>query len=310
MEKAKIISEIIESLKRKDCYDDITTYSGKQQPSCESSFKSLDTISNDTTTVDYSSQPAIIQENDLAHSFKDIKEGERTDVESILRLAIRYELGLGIPVDDNKANELYKRVKKECLVRNFYIQNSLNIRTGVISDAIQFNYRTIFDSVNKRKIEKEEEKRKSEEADRRRREENRRHAEEWERLQKERKEREIAELIKAEKQRLIKEMYSYHKSWKRLRFKLYINATKEQVNQLNKKINKYNNEIKGLNYDKIRYDKVKGLVEGCFEKIYTDKNIGFIRSFFISEMDKQRELTLEGLFIEVADFCETIKIKL
>lgn len=287
-------------------------------------------VSNGTTDIDYESLPVKIITNNLINCFKEIQEGKCLSDEDTLRLAIRYELGLGVPVNIVKAEQLFAQIEnKTNLLRNLYPQKSIEERTGIISDSITIEYKTYFDSEKERELDCIKKKKEREEAERkrqlrwekekelRRKEiEERRKIEEEEykkREEQEQKKREIEERRKREEselKELISEMYSYNKSQNRLSFKLYIRARKEKLIELNKIINAYNNAIKGSEYDKVIFDKEKGLVEGCFTRIYTDKNIGFIQSIFIGKTEKEREKSFENLFIKVADFCESIKIRL
>ena len=251
--------------------------------------------SNPITEIDYQSLPVKIVSNNLVNCFKKIHEGKCLSDEDTLRLAIRYELGLGVPVDILKAEQLFAQIEnKTNLLLNLYPQKSIEERTGIISDSITIEYKTYFDSEKERELDcirREKERKEAEqkrqlrwenEKELRRKEiEERRKKEEEEykkREEQEQKKREIEERRKREEselKKLISEMYSYNKSQKRLSFKLYIRARKEKLIELNKIITAYNNAVKDSEYDKIIFDKEKGLVEGCFTRIYTDKNIGF-----------------------------------
>lgn len=63
-----------------------------------------------------------------------IREAEKNNVEAQIRLAIKYELGLGVAVDVDKAQLLYSKIKENTELKSL-IPSDINVRTGVVSDS-------------------------------------------------------------------------------------------------------------------------------------------------------------------------------
>lgn len=191
------------------------------------------------------------------------------DKDDVLRWAIRYELGLGVSPDPDKARELYAKLDDDNILLKSLNQVDTTNQTGVISDSYKIESKITFDSTIELKKKKEK------------------------------KEREEREKLKSK-------MYYYYGS----SFLFYIDASEEQMKELKKVINKYNNAIYGCDmYKTISFNKSKSIisVSGSFERYYTDGS--FFRELFSSNYNKQKEEEIRKLFIKTCEFCESLKIK-
>ena len=177
------------------------------------------------------------------------------DKESILKWAIRYELGLGVPVDTDKAEELYAKVSNGNIVLNSLFPNDKSKRSGIISDAYSVETTVLYDSM---KVNAEFYKAKRIEEDR-------------QKLiirQKEEAERKKIEEIK----RLKKEAFK-HKSIGFLEFSYIVKCISPDLESL---IKGYNTKAEKYGYDKIIVDKDLKLIKGQYkDKSYTGE--GFVK---------------------------------
>lgn len=63
-----------------------------------------------------------------------ILEAENNNIEAQMRLAVKYEFGLGVAVDVDKAQLLYSKIKENIELKSL-IPSDINVRTGVVSDS-------------------------------------------------------------------------------------------------------------------------------------------------------------------------------
>jgi len=206
-----------------------------------------------------------------------IREAEKNNVEAQMRLAVKYEFGLGVAVDVDKAQLLYSKIKENIAFKSL-VSLDINTRTGVVSDVYKIEYELLYDSEQEEKMRYEERKQQEEI----------------------RKQKEKKRIQQKEKLKDIKNKFS-NDEYKVVSFSVMIDATSNQTKELIEKINEYNNIIKDYNYDNIIFDKLKSLVTGRFEKKYMWSKRGLFSFWGIDE--KQRESGFGYKFVHIYEFC-------
>ena len=206
-----------------------------------------------------------------------IREAEKNNVEAQMRLAVKYEFGLGVAVDVDKAQLLYSKIKENIAFKSL-VSLDINTRTGVVSDVYKIEYELLYDSEQEEKMRYEERKQQEEI----------------------RKQKEKKRIQQKEKLKDIKNKFS-NDEYKVVSFSVMIDATSNQTKELIEKINEYNNIIKDYNYDNIIFDKLKSLVTGRFEKKYMWSKRGLFSFWGIDE--NQRESGFGYKFVHIYEFC-------
>ena len=195
--------------------------------------------------------------------------------QSTRRMMVRSSLGIGTP-DDNKMLQILN-ISSDQLSIDPYCYVDRRKKTGVVSNAIKVITMPLFDSQDAKKLRC----------------------------------REIQEKNKELLNKRIGEMYStVDKPVPRIRFKFYIDANEEQRNKLKELIAKYHSAIgcSGHKYEHIVYKESEMSIEGAFNQVYTNDKIGLMESLFIDRSARQREKQLKASFLEIHDFCNSLKL--
>lgn len=212
------------------------------------------------------------------HSISLINE---TDEKSILSLAVKCELGLGVPVDIAKAEELYAKIEKRDILLKSIVPIDNIRKTGIVSDAYKIETLEIYDSkiINaeyrkQRRIKNEQE---------------------WQqKKQKEKEEQKKFEVIMKFKSNPI-----MRKEKGVIEFAYIVKRISLDLESL---INAYNSKAEKNGYDKIIIDKQMKLIKGIYkEKDCTGK--GFVKG--LSSFFKNINLGVD--FETILEECEKIK---
>lgn len=212
------------------------------------------------------------------------------DINSILSWAIKYEYGLGVPLDMDKSYKLYAKIKDTNAVSNLLYPMDINEKTGVVSDAYIIERNLVFDSYEYKEHIKRE------------------------RARRQRERQEFEERFN------INDMYNItNPSSDIMQFKFYIERSDNFFDNIDGRVRIYNKDVEYYNkrynckYDKIEleYDEKfrVTVVKGIFRKISTRSDIGFWESLFINDMDKQREKKLLESFMYICEKCDSKKMK-
>lgn len=96
----------------------------------------LECSDNDTknTYNDECNNIVLSQKEDNKELNELIREADKNNVEAQMRLAVKYEFGLGVAVDVDKAQLLYSKIKENTELKSL-IPSDINVRTGVVSDS-------------------------------------------------------------------------------------------------------------------------------------------------------------------------------
>lgn len=202
---------------------------------------------------------------------------DEKDENSILKWAIRYELGLGVPVDADKAEELYTKINNGNNVLKLLLPNDKSKQSGIISDGYIVERIKLYDVEEERKEEYERERarrQKEQELEAARKEQEKillqkkREQEEKVKKQEEEKKRKKEEEIKCLKKDTFK-----HKSDGFMEFSYIVKYISPDLENL---IKEYNTKAEKHGYDKIIVDKELKLIKGK----YKEKNVtgqGFVK---------------------------------
>lgn len=213
------------------------------------------------------------------------------DINSILSWAIKYEYGLGVPLDMDKSYKLYAKIKDTNAVSNLLYPMDINEKTGVVSDAYIIERNLVFDSYEYQEHQKRERARLQREIQRKRQE--------------------------FEERFNINDMYNItNPSSDIMQFKFYINSYCSYICELVKKYNEdveYTSKWNHCKYDKIEFEYDNkfhvSVVKGIFRKISTRSDIGFWESLSISDLYKRREKSLLESFMYICENCDSKKMK-
>ena len=232
---------------------------------------------------------------------------DETDEKSVLKWAIRYELGLGVPVDTDRAEELYAKAGNGTNILKLLSPNDKSKQSGIISDGFNVERIKLYDIVEERKEKYERERaqrKKEQELESARKEQEKIQLqkkieqEEKIKIQEEEKKRkkEDDERKKIEEIKRLKKDAFKHKSNGFMEFSYIVKYISLDLENL---IKEYNAKAEKHGYDRIIIDKELKLIKGQYkEKSITGQ--GFVKGLSSLWRNSFLEVDFEDILKECA----------
>lgn len=197
-----------------------------------------------------------------------IKKAKKGDIPSLLRLAFRYECGLGVKQDERKAEELYMEVENKGFSKDYLNSESL----------IRMGYIIIKAKSNKEKATSDKKAGKTA-------------------IDKKKK------IIKTRKKIEPRKVYGYKQNEKtgEMTATFLLPLNHPSIQNINNKVMQYNAYAETNGYNKITLNLTTGLIEGTFER--KNKEVGFFQRLLGAVGDS----FMETHFLEICKLCEMVK---